>query len=713
MTLFMFFLSMSFTRVKGGTDALDQITLTTANRDGDYVTLYKMPLTAGFSDNAAGVEQYRQICESYHPDVKMVGCGTSSYPNCTPEENCIPMPSSWGCNMLTNLYTNTEWNSIVALQVDSTDHPSRYLYAYNNGPHHPSAGNSYHAVCGSIGAISRFTYHIIDGYRIENIRSYLSTEFPSWVESESYNSNVDLVIILLNSSVDQSILDDIESRNVRVALMRASNYANQFDSAYTSASATTGSITITANHPVLTEGFTVGQNYNLGFTYKSFYTGVGSNYQELATIGSNVVLAFHKSRPIVLVPYYGHNSGSTGNSDGQRIIRNVFQWLWHYGYYASAYISIDINSWSTTYGTTPTTNYRSSGCVGANTDVAGAVYDVTIARAGEYIVTIDWGSSSYNDKSYVQWNSPGTVGSNIILATDSNENGKQSSSPVSLSAGSHLLHIGSNSDGGFYTVPWCDITIHSTEDVQVLGYVDDSSCQWHEMNKMNKVINSNQFFGFECPANQIISDLRLEGYGARSVLENNPTAILCCELGGYSVVTNTCVDSYSTADGVLEAAICQGNSAMAAIYDLSDPSLEQNQWQYQATKGITCCDIEFDTTYGHNRDLGIDRSQCEIISHSNQVGSFDVSCPVDMVLVEIRDNDIAHGVQEVHEIECCRVHQATAPTKAPTITPTTSQPSSAPTSSCYHCLIGVHARDVRDQDDFVGEINACLSHCCA
>jgi len=246
-----------------------------------------------------------------------------------------------------------------------------------------------------------------------------------------------------------------------------------------------------------------------------------------------------------------------------------------------------------------------------------------------------------------------------------------------------------------------------------LGYVDDSSCQWHEMNKMDKVINSNQFFGFECPANQIISDLRLEGYGARSVLENNPTAILCCELGGYSVVTNTCVDSYSTADGVLEAAICQGNSAMAAIYDLSDPSLEQNQWQYQATKGITCCDIEFDTTYGHNRDLGIDRSQCEIISHSNQVGSFDVSCPVDMVLVEIRDNDIAHGVQEVHEIECCRVHQASAPTKAPTITPTTSQPSPAPTSSCYHCLIGVHARDVRDQDDFVGEIRACLSHCCA
>jgi len=246
-----------------------------------------------------------------------------------------------------------------------------------------------------------------------------------------------------------------------------------------------------------------------------------------------------------------------------------------------------------------------------------------------------------------------------------------------------------------------------------LAFVDDTSCQWHAMNKLNKVINANQFFGFECPPNQIISELRLEGYGARSVLENNPTAILCCELGGYSLVTNTCVDSFSTADGILEAAICQGNSAMAAIYDLSDPTLEQGQWQYQATKAVTCCDIEYDTSYGHNLDLGIDRSQCEVISHSNQVGSFDVSCPEDMILIAIRDNDLAHGVQEVHEVECCKVHQVTAPSKAPTATPTTDQPSSAPTTSCYRCLIEVHGNNVSDQDDFVGEIQACLSHCCA
>lgn len=373
-------------------DVLEYTKLTTANLDGDYVTLYKMVATTGFSDDDAGVNQYRQICESQN--LQMVGCGTANSYYCHEEDNCIPMPSSWGCNMLSGISSNTGWTNIVALQTDGRN---AHLYAHRSGPRHPTAEIMYHAVCG-------------------------------FVE---------------------------------------------------------------------------------------------------------------------------------------------------------------------------------------------------------------------------------------------------------------------------------------------LGFVDDASCQWHAMNKMNKVINANQFFGFECPPNQIISELRLEGYGARSVLENNPTAILCCELGGYTLVTNTCVDSYSTADGILEAAICQGNSAMAAIYDLSDPTLEQGQWQYQATKAVTCCDIEYDTSYGHNLDLGIDRSQCEVISHSNQVGSFDVSCPEDMVLIAIRDNDLAHGVQEVHEVECCKVHQATAPSKTPTATPTTDQPSSAPTTSCYQCLIEVHGNNVSDQEDFVGEIQACLSHCCA
>jgi len=249
-----------------------------------------------------------------------------------------------------------------------------------------------------------------------------------------------------------------------------------------------------------------------------------------------------------------------------------------------------------------------------------------------------------------------------------------------------------------------------------LGYVDYTTCEWHQLNKMNKVINSEDFFGFECPANEIISDLRLQGYTSSTVLSNNPTAVLCCKLGGYSAMTNTCVDSFSSADGNLEAAVCEGNSALVAMYDLADPTLQQSQWQYQATKGITCCDIEYDTDYGRNANLGIDRNQCQILSHSNTAvpGTFDVACPDDMILVEIIDDDFAHGVQSVHEVECCRVHNFEAPSQAPTQAPTTSLPTQAPTTACYDCLIAVHGRQasISGQDAFVDAIESCLSLCC-
>jgi len=259
-------------------------------------------------------------------------------------------------------------------------------------------------------------------------------------------------------------------------------------------------------------------------------------------------------------------------------------------------------------------------------------------------------------------------------------------------------------------------TFNPTLDPTRLGYVDDSTCEWHELNKKNKFINSEQFFGFECPPNQIIADLRLQG-NEGSVLNNNPTAISCCKLGGHSVVTDTCIDSFSNAAGELDEAICTGNSAMVALYDLSDPTLDQSLWEYQGTKGITCCDIEYDTAHGKQHDFGIDRSNCQVISHSSPVGNFEVACPADMVLVEIRDNDPANGVQEVHEISCCPLHDMAAPTQAPTFTaptlaPTSSEPSTAPTTSCHDCLISVRGQQGSDQE-FVSKVETCLSLCCA
>ena len=58
---------------------------------------------------------------------------------------------------------------------------------------------------------------------------------------------------------------------------------------------------------------------------------VGSEYQQLATADGVTTFAHHKTLPVVLSPYYGHETGSTGNSDGQKLIRNIFQWLWGAG----------------------------------------------------------------------------------------------------------------------------------------------------------------------------------------------------------------------------------------------------------------------------------------------------------------------------------------------------------------------------------------------
>ena len=129
-------------------------------------------------------------------------------------------------------------------------------------------------------------------------------------------------------------------------------------------------------------------------------------------------------------------------------------------------IRIDVSSWSRTYGTAPTSNFHSSGCVGASADVAGAVYDVIIPRDGNYIVTVRWGYATYYQISYVQWDSQGTSDSYILWASDILEGEPHqvmSSAPVYLSAGSHSLYIGSNSDGGHYTTPWCDIVVTSTD----------------------------------------------------------------------------------------------------------------------------------------------------------------------------------------------------------------------------------------------------------
>jgi hypothetical protein len=284
-----------------------------------------------------------------------------------------------------------------------------------------------------------------------------------------------------------------------------------------------------------------------------------------------------------------------------------------------------------------------------------------------------------------------------------------------------------------------------------LANVDYSTCQWHEINQWKKEIHSDDgipdnFFGFECPPNQIIADLRLQRID-ESHLHNDPIAIYCCELGGHGVVTDTCIDRWaSETDDGFETAICEGNSAMVAVFDVIDeqtmPDLPQTEWQYSHTKGVTCCDVKYNTAHGIKNDFGINRSDCALISAEKDEDEFDVRCPEDMVLVGVEDHhDLLPGVQGMYSIECCGLHDFAAPTqapstsepsKAPTPSPTdspttspsksptpsptqapiTSEPSLSPTTSCDDCLDKVHAKEIADPSCFRREVQACLDLCC-
>ena len=113
----------------------------------------------------------------------------------------------------------------------------------------------------------------------------------------------------------------------------------------------------------------------------------------------------------------------------------------------------------TSFGTCPT---GGSG-TGKATDSAGAIYNVQIEASGSYIVDVQFGDSQYNDKTYGKWNvQPTSVSYDLFAGGGSgggNENQKLSSSPVYLNAGLNTWQIGSGTDGGYYTHPWCSITV--------------------------------------------------------------------------------------------------------------------------------------------------------------------------------------------------------------------------------------------------------------
>lgn len=100
---------------------------------------------------------------------------------------------------------------------------------------------------------------------------------------------------------------------------------------------------------------------------------------------------------------------------------------------------------------------------GKNNDQAGAIYTVNIQGGGTFIVEVQFGDSSYNDKTYGRWDAQPTSSSYHLFAGGgsggNNENQMIRSSPQFLSAGTHKWYMGSANDGGYYTHPWCSINI--------------------------------------------------------------------------------------------------------------------------------------------------------------------------------------------------------------------------------------------------------------
>jgi len=115
---------------------------------GYYFKLFKMPAASGMPENSHGQSVYENICKN--AGLKMVGCGTNSFPSQNYPSRAVAMPSNWGCNMMNSIKTYTKFctdHNCLALQ----EYPDSHAWLYTNGPYnsqHSNAGTTYYPVCG-------------------------------------------------------------------------------------------------------------------------------------------------------------------------------------------------------------------------------------------------------------------------------------------------------------------------------------------------------------------------------------------------------------------------------------------------------------------------------------------------------------------------------------------------------------------------------------
>ena len=114
-------------------------------------TLYLINATSGFSDDQDGFDHYLNLCKQN--GLLPVGCGSNNH-NCDKnrfnDEPCLPMPESWGCNVMTKIKSTTGWGSNIVAILASSLHSS-FLYKPSQ---YPNGGENLQAVCGKASGIS-------------------------------------------------------------------------------------------------------------------------------------------------------------------------------------------------------------------------------------------------------------------------------------------------------------------------------------------------------------------------------------------------------------------------------------------------------------------------------------------------------------------------------------------------------------------------------
>ena len=97
--------------------------------------------------------------------------------------------------------------------------------------------------------------------------------------------------------------------------------------------------------------------------------------------------------------------------------------------------------------------------VGEAKNCAMAGYEVTIPEGAHTVwVTVQYGHSSWADKTYLAWDTAPTQHADHF-ADDTDSNNVKTHKFGALSAGKHKLIIGAADDGNYYALPWCSIEV--------------------------------------------------------------------------------------------------------------------------------------------------------------------------------------------------------------------------------------------------------------